>query len=603
MADTIMRIPLGNEIRFVPEGETLPDRYHQQQPDRDWMYNLLLPFQLKRNYRQLKQNNDRNCIQCHFNTSDVNVHLEIWDTQGNIIDTINGAGYVFAGNTEDGIALTSKQFDFILGQTSVGTSEGVYHYVIKADYGGGIIKYFVSEPIHVKNNWRNSILIEYTHNENDFYVIFSQNARFSIRVEGYMIPIDVNEENTQFTDQYNVNKDLHSNTARVTKLQVNKIPFYLFEKLKEAFRCSNIRIERFRYSRNAGATWEREQNDVSPMMFNCSLLLNNYNPKDNFTFRSGSVLQVLPASGYPYAVAMTMLHDANFGFVNFQSLLNVIIEDSTGATNTVTALNAEAAIAGMEGTFSISGGFIIYTNAPGENFSVFFQLVKNKYFSIGVALSAANGKFELSHANTNTCIIDWGDSTVQPLYIPAGVTQSTPTAALNTVNHTYTNGSATTKTVRIFHNDDFTWLSLGNSGFTGAATSVTGVMSSTLRNYNVYYVDSAVTNWDLSCLSYCRQQLKVLLITGTPIQTLNNDPFLAFANQIGNFNHLKTIGFTGNQLTAAVVETFITAFWTHAIYWGGGGFLSFIQPPGITPTSNTLTIITALQNLGWIVLY
>lgn len=587
----IMVIPQANEIRFAPEGQTLPAIYNQQQFDRDWMYNLLTKRMLKREYKQKKQNNDRNCVQIHTNASSVS--LKVIQNNTTIVSISPTQTQTFAGNEVDGIQLTTHQWDFILANTSVASNQGTYYYVITAVYGSDTL-YYISEPIQVRNKWANTVLIEYNDTRNEHDVFFSLNARFQIRVPGYLVPDDVNESDTEFEDQYKTNKTLASSNTRVMRLQVQGIPFYLYEKLKIASGMRVFKVENYRYSKAASANWEKQgAPDTSPLL-DCSLLLHNYYPPDNYTFKTGSVLPVIPTS-YPVAVMNAILQDVNFGVVIFQSLQNIIIEDSTAATALVTALNNEAAIIGMKGTWGVSGGYINYNNASNENFTILNLVLKTKVISVELDLPGTNDTFAFRYTCNDNLMIDWGDGTKEATVIPYPYAD---------VSHSYTNNSADTVTLRIFHENDLTRLDFADTSKSAKILDLTGTMSNTLQRHQIIgTLDSSVTSWDLSYLEVARFEIEVITLANTSVDTIT-DPFTVALPMYKNFAKLYSIDISGNALDDSALEVFVGNFVTNCNYSAvyGDMYLDGQTPPA-TPNLNTLAYIATLNNAGWGVSY
>lgn len=584
-----------NEIRFVPEGVVLSAQYNQQQYDRDFAYDNLLPFQVKRNYKQKKQLTDYNCVQIHSNATAVQLEVRpvVRGFIGAALATINASQTgTFSGNEEDGVQLITKQFDFVLSTQGV-TAPGVYCYVLVATFGAET-KYYVSEPIYAKDTWPRTVQIEYTHDKNEHGVFFSMNARFRIRAEGYLLPRRVNESNTQFVDQENVNRDLYSETTRIYQLSVTGVPFYVQEKLVEAFKCNYVRINGFRYCRAAGASFEADDN-VGASLNDVSVMVNHVKPSDMYTFKTGATLQVMPVPGASaFAVVAAVISDPNVGVVALAPLDRTVIEDATDAASRITALNLFAASQGMQGTFAVSGGYIVYNNAPDESFTNYNVDLRTKILTIDITAPSTNNSFLFRFFATQTNFLDFGDGTTAVVPV-----LSTP----RNYSKTYGNGSATTYTVRLFHEDNISQLDFDstNGAMTCKLTAISGTAPAQLVYHRIWStVASSVTSWDFSYLAPCTV-LRSLWLMGTSVQTVT-DPF-ALQGGLTPWFYLRDIQFGGNSLTVAAIETLIGNL-VNDVYLAYNGIeFGDVEVDGQSPIAaanpTTLGYFSTLAWLGW----
>jgi hypothetical protein len=585
----IVKIPPINEIKFAPEGITLTARYHQKEFNQGWMYELLQPFQLKREYKIRKQNNDRNCIQIHASTAvTADVNLKIYNKNLTLIGTeAPSQAITVSGNVVDGVQLTTYQFDFLTSKY-IGV-EGTFHYVLEVDFGS-VIKMFISEPIKVKSDWEDTILIEASHNKNEFDIYFALNTRFSYRVDGYWIEDSITEEDTQFTDQDNVTKTLSTDSTTILRIELKKLPFYLYKILTEAFKCKSVSVERWRITKASGATWDINKSDGSSMVLG-SIKLNYYAPKETFTFKSGNVLDLFTISATPNLIANLTITDPNFG--NVIVFNEEIIEDAADAATKVAGRNALALSLGMEGTFAINGGVFQYVNGPGENFTVLFSQIYLNVLNLNLNLPVAAANYTFTYRAVNDFYVEWETGSIDQCLAGTSVNL--------TKSHTYANGGATTETARIFHNNELTQLDSSDPTTTAKILSITGVCSNILLKHTVANnVDSSVTNWDLSYLSPTVLTLERLAIFNSTIETLNNNPFNPLIPKVVNFHNLKFISLVNNKLTLAAVDNFIIDFESicNYSYNGASTGIMFLQgqTPGIVPTpANYAPLVAA----GW----
>lgn len=589
MSANILQIPPINEIRFSPEGVSLPSaRYHQLEFNQGMMYELLQSFQKKREYFIRKQNNDRNCIQIHTNAAYADVELRIYDKDMNIVQTLSPTVQaVIVGNTEDGVQLNTFQWNFLLS-TYITNTQGKYHYVIVAEWGG-TTKYYLSEPIWVKNDWKKTLLIEYFHDRNDFYIIWSLGTRFSRRVGGYWIEDDIFEEDTEFKDQNNINRTLSTDLTSISRIELDPIPVYLLMGLKEAFRCKTVTVESWRITKASGATWEAAVNDASNLR-SASIKLNYYSPKDTFTFKTGALVPLLATPSSPTGILDIAITSSTAG--SYYLLSNTVIEDGADAITKVAAMNATALALGLLGTVTIAGGFINYQNHATENFTLLLADTTTAFFSADLDLPTANGVYTFSYKSFGPGLVDWGDGNIFLL---------AATTPLSTKTHTYQNVGADTKTVRIFHSDLLNVWNSNTLSDTAKLVSITGTFPAAMDSHTLMYnLDPGTTNWDFTYLENCAGNIQLLTLRNTAIETIVNPFNGAGAGGFSYFNYLKTIDISNNKLTAATIEDFYVDFVANANYAGPGYMYSNAQTPAVVYTAPTIAAKITLANAGWI---
>ena len=145
----------------------------------------------------------------------------------------------------------------------VGLPEGFYQFEAYAkDLGTDeILNTFYSEPISVKESHPDTIAVNYTHNVNDFDVMYGRN--FMIRVEGG-IPRDgfkLESESVNFTNQPYNNVLLSGKPYSIFTYQFGigrGIPFYLADKLNRAFCFNRVEIDGKEFVRAEGAKLEAQ---------------------------------------------------------------------------------------------------------------------------------------------------------------------------------------------------------------------------------------------------------------------------------------------------------------------------------------------------------
>lgn len=598
MANTIVQIPKTNEIRFAPEAYPLPAKYHQQQFDRDWFYNLTLKsFQKPYWYRIFKQFNDNNCIQIHSNE---NLVLKIYNTQAQVLATVSPQyNVLFPGNEYNGFPMRTFQWQFNLEDLGIIT-QGTYYYIISATgyIPGDPTTLYLSEPIWAKEDWPNTNLFEYRHNKNEFYTIFSLNPRFSQRVPGYIIYEDTEAKDTQYIDQEDSNKTLSTKTARKFRWEIggNKgIATWQYDRIVEGLKCKTKVIEGVQYDKDEGAKFELESSPTYNMV-NASILLQEYNPVRSFTYAQ-TELVIFNLREAPTGVVAISMTDASGGIIML--LENTVIEDEADGVSRITALTAIATANGLTGEFVQSGDDIVYRNGVDENFTLYDNYVLLKSFTAAVSVPSNSANYRFTYAATDYSLVDWDDGNVERLNIPATM--------ITTIHNFGTNTGD--KDVRIFHNDSITLFSSTQNGDVAKLKGITGSMSAFLKNHTVNYTDPTSDSWNLNYLIPCATRIEGLSIQNTDIETFNtvfNSAKISLG--IKGFRNLRSIVISGNSLTQAGIESFITDFVANANYAYNGitsGSMFIVpssQDPATTYSGPATTAKNTLTTAVWTVL-
>lgn len=579
-----MQISTVNEIRFVPDGFTLPQIYNFIQFDRDWAYNLLYPFQNKRVYKIRKQKNDKNCVQ--INTDLDNPVIEIRESiTNNILYTIAPTSTAtISGNEYKGFQLDTYQWLFKL-ETILPNFTGTCYYVIKAD-DGGVDRYFVSEPIEVRTKWNNTICLEYTHNRNDYNIIFSLNPRFSIRIDAYLTLQGTDSLDTQFENQDNATVTLKTLTKRKYNLDIGYpkgIPRYMLDKLVNAFACKDIKIEGWKYVKSESVQLEFTQNSATTL-FNASIVLEDAIPEDVYTFNSSNVLNLIPANNFPYAFTTA-------GFIVFPSGSTIdlmgesthyIINDIDDVLDKMNEWNSAALGLGLDGTFSIINGYLAYTSTYYEYLQPYSQIL-DSIFEITYNLTAISATTSQLVSNATPIVVDWGDG---DNYYPIGASQN--------VFHTFSNESIEQRTVKFFNKESIVSYSLMNSVDTAKFLSFDNVPTS-LEVLNMSFLPASFVTIDLSPLRRASHTLQEMIVTDSSIEEII-DPFFLEASDPDNFKQLKVIDFTSNAITVSSLQTFVSNLVDYANYMFDGSNksidMSGQMPPAVpNPAANAKILL------------
>lgn len=591
----IVQISPVNELRFVPDGITLPSLYNYFQFDRQFDYLQRLPFQIKSPYKYRKQTDDRVCVQISTDLNNVEIEAREWVT-GALLATIPyDVNVYYPGKEYEGTLLQTLQWTFKISDEMGFT--GTCSFVIKGEVPvSGEVVYFPSEPILIQNKWPGTVLINYNHNKNDYDIIFSLNPAFSHRVDGYLIYEDTPSTDVQFENQYDVTETLKSYTKRRFRLEIGGykgIPRYYLDRFANVFKCKYIKIEGFSYSKDNGAQLEFEKSDTAGL-FNASILLQETNPVDSYTFIAKRFVRLLKASGYPYAVLDSGLASPSQIYWLIQSGVNpAVINNPTDLNNQVSAWNAAASGLGLNGTFAIQDGFAGYIADNFENFDP-LVVARYKYFSITMLLPTTNNVANYDIFNLDSILIDWTGSSLQVL--PANGT-------LQNVTHNFLNGGAQSRIVRVFHQDAMTEFKIVNNS-SAKVISVGSQMPTVLQTFDIQNIDPATASFNLSALIPSRVRLVNLTVKGSNLTSII-DCFNNTGAFLSNFNKLRNVDFSNNKLTSTNVGDLINNLYTYANYNKTPSvpktFVIDNQTPPAPPLTGFVTIVAipTMTTQGW----
>lgn len=589
---TWLQISPINELRFVTKDVPLNALYNYSQFDRVWAYNQLKPFQKKDLYKYRKQKNDKNCIQINTNISFPRIEVREIIT-GAILTTINPSSFAdIPGMEYNGEPLRTHQWLFRLEDVLPSFTGTCFYVLTGADPGTLEVVYYPSEPIWVKEKWEQTILLEWSHDKNDYDIIFSMNPQFSGRFDGYLEYQETDSIDTQFDDQNYSTITLNSETRRKFSLEFGMykgIPKYLLDRLSNFFKCRYIKVDGWKYTKDEGAKLEFEQSQTATL-FNASIVLQEAVPVDSYTFRVSNELTILSLSGLPKMILVLGLNK-NPGLVNFVTFTEpVVIDDLTDAQNLVSEWNNELLQNGLNGTFSIKNNSIIYIPDYYENITPVVTTL-DKFFSINFNLTGAAATItQQISSNGYKFGVDWGDGT-----------NSYDAGTLQNISHTFDNEGVESRVVRLFHADNILAYVLANSVYTAKLISLGGTMSANLKTFNLSFLDSSVVTLNLGLLQVTKSDLELLQVTDSSVQTIGN-PFILETPDPDAFKFLDLIDFSNNELTVATIEDFVTDFVDNANYVFNGINRTITmdnQTPSAPPNPATAADIIVLQGAGW----
>ena len=258
MADNIVDISILCPIKFRRQGFTNPLPYNSKYHD-DWNYpDTVRNFEEQIPYWQPWQKNDIIYVPILSNYAGPH-QLELYNCDDILIDT-------FQLNYEAS-SIEGTGMKFYIATVALATyAEGVYYFLLKS--GSPVLDTLESEKIYVKTLHENTIQIRYTHNENDFDVVFENGLEFQLRVYGGMTEFKPASDRTVFVDQPRNMVQLSGKSYYTQKLllgDANGIPDYLIERINQIFLCSDVLVDGKQYVASDGAQLEPSREKDYPL--------------------------------------------------------------------------------------------------------------------------------------------------------------------------------------------------------------------------------------------------------------------------------------------------------------------------------------------------
>lgn len=268
----IVKLPIINPVRIFQSGHNLYRPFRESIPD----------FETQLDYCQIFQKGDVIRFQVVCSTS-VTVAAYLVDAN----DASVGAFTAEATVVIDG----SNYYTRSLDTTSI--AEGYYQ--IKMTVNSYT---FYSEPIHLLTTHLNSILLEFTHDENNFSAMFvdgsNPTTKFYFRVIGGCQSDGVTpvSKDVAFIDQkYNVEllDSIPYLTYKLIIGDTNGVPNWVADKINRIFACRTVKINDKYFAKTDGAKLERQSiSDKHPMaVWTLDIIPEENDYSDAFSFDTG----------------------------------------------------------------------------------------------------------------------------------------------------------------------------------------------------------------------------------------------------------------------------------------------------------------------------
>lgn len=181
------------------------------------------------------------------------------DQTGRVALTITGEEIIPSGGNRSYVEFRSAL---------TGVDEGVYY--LEVFFEKGELYSVVSEPILIKDQHPDTILIEFGHRENDFDMYFMGGRKFWLRVEGGFPSsgFTPGAKDTVYRNQEHDTVLLNSTPYSVQKIQFGSgsgIPNWVADKINRIFSCSSTKINGVSWVKNEGAKMEAARESSYPL--------------------------------------------------------------------------------------------------------------------------------------------------------------------------------------------------------------------------------------------------------------------------------------------------------------------------------------------------
>jgi hypothetical protein len=257
-------IPLCTPLRFFQQTDitgVIPSNdidlggfdinYNSRPFDNDFFVRLLKDWEDKVVYIQKFQRGDDIVIYWHTVNDKADYSINILDDKGTIYTTIASASIseTTVGSVK-AMYYTLPAYDL---------ADGKYFAQIKFNRPGlssliGEDLYMISEPFEVREEWEDTILLEYTHSSNDQNVLFKATGlKFNIRINGTITELlpqaKVEVYENQPLDQVLLSGKPYRELTLYVGSDRGLVPDWIVDKINRTLCCDSLRIDDTYYSR------------------------------------------------------------------------------------------------------------------------------------------------------------------------------------------------------------------------------------------------------------------------------------------------------------------------------------------------------------------
>jgi hypothetical protein len=261
MPDYYIDIPFANGIRFVPVSPAYDPRYNHKHFDDFWFTEQILEFEQQVTFYHKVQQNDKRKIyvRSSVGTPQITVYNCSQKAVVGPISMIRQTTSLIGQPYE----IYVLELDFATMQGGGPLAEGVYWLFMQA--GAGSYAKAISEGIDVKALHINTMVAEWTHDENDFDVMFEiPDLVFQSRIESVMKPVDMEfkRKRNSYDDQVLNHKTISSVPYRTYKWIIGAadgsgVAPWQPDMMNFAFGCASFKLDGVEFSPDEGAEFEK----------------------------------------------------------------------------------------------------------------------------------------------------------------------------------------------------------------------------------------------------------------------------------------------------------------------------------------------------------
>jgi len=510
-------------------------------------YETRLPHERKDlNFCQPWQLTDE--ISMQLRIPDVNtVTVWLYNCQSQQVATITPYDTVYKlGDFIDGVQMSTYCYRFAF--TDLGLNHGKYYVVAKTVEGVDEV-YYRSELFDVRNQYDESVLVEYEHSDSGRYDIWwDLNPRFCLRVIGYVAPVGIEYQDTDFTGQQGETSIPYSDMSFSHELVSGHLwdsklgaARWFQQRLANALRCDYYTINGQQFVRKPNQAPEIETHEMYPT-WTVRFPLLEQNVDSLSLFGDSTIRYEFPTS-YPYMISFVRMVGGNNEMLSGAKVVNSSADISPIATYANTL--------GLKGSFVYSAGDNSITYTKGRNdrhtamsVEIMFKSFDNQLIGPDVGYPQTYNQF--SFAGTNI-VIDWGDGTIERIQNVGGGVNPSHEYAQNTEQPVFT----------VWHNDNIVFL-----------------------NYGATDPSIPYSLKDFKGPTLLPTSLEQLYIEGnTALTLLHNDRFVDYDTMTPNLTAITIKGSVGSFSTTTWFDSFPTKV-TYFDFSGGtlddSDFLPFV---------------------------
>lgn len=609
--DNVTVFPPVNSIRMVPLDVPTSLNYHNTHLDNN-LYNLSFkPKERQVDYLQKVQHNQNQHLAFLSNgTATVKTYKRLSVSNGieeleeieTLLDPFTSS-YNMLYQAENGTEYDLMAHVRYCGFGAVKYPEGVYRVHVAVSYDDETTEEFISEPMWVRTKHKNTIVIRYSHNEDDFNVLFKTlNIHFQRRFDSDFMKLSTGSDSVNYNDQDGNVRRLYDKSKRIWKLNIGGsrgVPEWEEDGLSRLLCCSVVNVDNKRY--NKAENGKIEKTDFR----NYPLQVLHVDLVEYFEGSAGAFINNVPAQlfdngSFPYCINEWELTDTKTGYKITGSRFEFIDANTTTAKNeqyyTDFYNNNVVPFHKLQGEFIWDNG-LTYENGDGEHF-VCTKKADTLTIYTGLEATVTDVTYPLVYdmSGLGFHLTVWGDGDITEHTEPGNNRFGVP--IVQQVSHTYaaTGGYV----VRVYTTDKTTVL-----GFNPQTNKITDYEpgSSCSAKLQRFYIAGHDINddFDLSFLARAKDELRVLNLSGSAIHSI----VAGFASSLVSGSYkpwkfLRYIYLDHNVFIDTAIDAFINELVASSdITSGYGVIIMNYQNPITAPTSASATARATLTAKGY----